>query len=43
MQKYALITTIDWIITAKKVKIKRCKKDMQKICKKNMYESKKQN
>lgn len=26
MQKYALITTIDWIITAKKVKIKRCKK-----------------
>ena len=25
MQKYALITTIDWIITAKKVKIKRCK------------------
>ena len=23
MQKYALITTIDWIITAKKVKIKR--------------------
>mgnify|MGYP003186401008 CR=1 FL=1 len=31
MQKYALITTIDWIITAKKVKIKK----MQiKICRK---------